>query len=44
MYVAVLCSATPTGRVKDEFRLWYGAGDGNVGTAVVQVTIPESRL
>eukprot|EP01043_Picozoa_sp_COSAG02_P023892 COSAG02_NODE_1290_length_13442_cov_6.479125_1_plen_438_part_00 len=38
-----LSSATATGRVKDEFRLWYGAGDGNVGTAVVQVTIPLSR-
>ena len=36
--VIFLCSATPTGN-KDEFRLFYGAGDGNVGTAVVQVLV-----
>eukprot|EP00045_Choanoeca_perplexa_P005667 m.47631 g.47631 ORF g.47631 m.47631 type:complete len:1103 (-) comp13238_c0_seq2:113-3421(-) len=36
--VIFLCSATPTGN-KDEFRLFYGAGDGNVGTALVQVTV-----
>eukprot|EP00730_Choanoeca_flexa_P018838 TRINITY_DN9181_c0_g1_i2.p1 TRINITY_DN9181_c0_g1~~TRINITY_DN9181_c0_g1_i2.p1 ORF type:complete len:711 (+),score=151.33 TRINITY_DN9181_c0_g1_i2:248-2134(+) len=36
--VIFLCSATPTGN-KDEFRLFYGGGDGNVGTAVVQVTV-----
>eukprot|EP01049_Picozoa_sp_SAG25_P005968 SAG25_NODE_428_length_8143_cov_4.172178_6_plen_317_part_00 len=38
-----LSSATPTGRKDDEFRLFFGAGDGNVGTALVQVTLPSSR-
>ena len=32
-----LSSAMPTGRRTDEFRLYFGGGDGNVGTAVVQV-------
>lgn len=36
--VVFLCSAVPTGRV-DEFRLWFGAADASVGTAVVQVTL-----
>jgi len=30
-------SLIPTGK-KDEFRVWYGAADANVGTAIVQVT------
>merc|ERR1712076_149973 len=38
--VIFLSSATPTGRVPDEFRLWFGGGDGNVGTAMVQVDVP----
>jgi predicted GH43/DUF377 family glycosyl hydrolase len=41
--VIFLCSATPTGN-KDEFRLFYGAGDGNVGTAVVLVTVDSHTL
>ena len=38
-----LCSATPTGRKADEFRLFWGAGDGNVGTGIVEVTVPAAR-
>jgi len=34
--VIFACSATPLGG--DRFRLFFGAGDGNVGTAVVAVT------
>eukprot|EP00039_Didymoeca_costata_P002135 m.57738 g.57738 ORF g.57738 m.57738 type:complete len:451 (+) comp11128_c0_seq1:75-1427(+) len=34
--VIFLCSATPLGN--DTFRLFWGGGDGNVGTGVVQVT------
>lgn len=34
--VIFLCSATPMAAV-DTFRLFFGGGDGNVGTAVVQV-------
>ena len=34
-------SAMPTATKKDEFRLYFGGGDGNVGTAVVQVTAVE---
>ena len=29
-------SAMPTG-TKDQFRLYFGGGDGNVGTAVIQI-------
>jgi len=36
--VIFLCSATPTAN-KDEFRLFFGAADGHVGTAVVKVTL-----
>eukprot|EP01121_Diplochlamys_sp_Union-15-3_P004032 TRINITY_DN13_c0_g1_i1.p2 TRINITY_DN13_c0_g1~~TRINITY_DN13_c0_g1_i1.p2 ORF type:complete len:344 (-),score=69.43 TRINITY_DN13_c0_g1_i1:93-1124(-) len=35
--VVFLCSAVPTGKI-DEFRLWFGAADASVGTAIVQVT------
>ena len=35
--VIFLCSATPIG--KDRFRLFWGGGDGNVGTGVVEVTV-----
>lgn len=35
--VIFLCSATPM-QAKDTFRLFFGGGDGNVGTAVVEVT------
>jgi hypothetical protein len=34
--VIFLCSATKIGNNK--FRLFFGGGDGNVGTGVVQVT------
>eukprot|EP00462_Mataza_sp_D1_P007612 CAMPEP_0175125134 /NCGR_PEP_ID=MMETSP0087-20121206/3151_1 /TAXON_ID=136419 /ORGANISM="Unknown Unknown, Strain D1" /LENGTH=303 /DNA_ID=CAMNT_0016406945 /DNA_START=160 /DNA_END=1071 /DNA_ORIENTATION=- len=36
--VIFLCSATPTQK-KDVFRLFWGGGDGNVGTGLVQVTL-----
>jgi len=36
--VIFLCSATPTGNT-NEFRLFFGAADGHVGTAVVQVKL-----
>ncbi len=39
--VIFACSAMPTGK-KDEFRLYFGGGDGNVGTAVVQIEKLES--
>ena len=35
--VIFLCSATPLPGAKDKFRLFFGGGDGNVGTAVVEV-------
>lgn len=35
--VIFLCSATAIGQ--DKFRLFFGGGDGNVGTAVVQVRV-----
>lgn len=35
--VIFACTAMPTGR-EDEFRLYFGGGDGNVGTAVIQVS------
>lgn len=42
-WVIFLCSAIPTGK-KDEFRLFWGGGDGNVGTGLVQVTMtPQNR-
>ena len=34
--VIFLCSVTPM-QAKDTFRLFFGGGDGNVGTAVVEV-------
>ena len=37
--VIFACSAMPTGRKTDEFRLYFGGGDGNVGTAVIQVNV-----
>jgi predicted GH43/DUF377 family glycosyl hydrolase len=37
--VIFLCSATPMASGKDKFRLYFGGGDGNVGTGVVQVSI-----
>jgi len=36
--VIFMCSATPTNQ-KDEFRLFFGGGDGNVGTALVRVSV-----
>ena len=36
------CSATPL-TAKDTFRLFFGGGDGNVGTAVVKVTVLNRR-
>ena len=39
--VIFACSATPLA-AKDTFRLFFGGGDGNVGTAVVRVT-PAAR-
>eukprot|EP00658_Telonema_sp_P-2_P073583 TRINITY_DN62677_c0_g1_i1.p1 TRINITY_DN62677_c0_g1~~TRINITY_DN62677_c0_g1_i1.p1 ORF type:complete len:308 (+),score=51.27 TRINITY_DN62677_c0_g1_i1:91-1014(+) len=37
--VIFLSSATPMDGYQDRFRLFFGGGDGNVGTAVVQVTL-----
>ena len=37
--VIFLSSAVATGKGDDSFRLFFGAGDGNVGTAVVHVGI-----
>ena len=34
-----LPSADPIPGRKDTFRVWFGAGDGNTGTAVVKVTV-----
>lgn len=36
--VIFLCSATPLPGKQDTYRLFFGAGDGNVGTATVQIT------
>jgi len=41
--VIFLCSATPMASGKDKFRLFFGGGDGNVGTAIVQVTASVAR-
>ena len=44
--VIFLCSATRLARTLrgvDRFRLFFGGGDGNVGTAIVEVSPPASR-
>merc|ERR1712070_1268898 len=41
--VIFMCSATPT-HDKDVFRLFFGGGDGNVGTATVRVTSATGAL
>ena len=35
--VIFMCSATPLPGEQDAFRLFFGGGDGNVGTAIVRV-------
>ena len=40
--VIFLCSATPTG-VPDQYRLFWGGGDGNVGTGVVDVRMNRQQ-
>ena len=39
--VIFACSATPMA-AKDTFRLFFGGGDGTVGTAVVEVNVKSS--
>ena len=38
-----LPSADPIPGEKDTFRVFWGAGDGNTGTGVVRVTVPQDK-